>query len=366
MKRKKKILLIGPFPPPIGGDTVLTRDLFRSSQWRENGMEIITVNTSHSGGVRLPESRISISDLARAVRVLFQVTLRLPGSRAVLFWSNRRFLCTAGTAVIYLCNLFGKPVLVKAFGGSLGKRIKGMSRRGRRFVTGMLKRCRYVLPETGELTRELKEDLGIPPSQVRMLPNFLPERFFDEASPENRSGKFRGRAIFLGQIKKEKGVFDIISALSNSPQYSCDFYGPVADRDSEEFAESLAGGKNLEYRGIASPEEVPELIRKHDVLLLPTWHSGEGYPAVILQAFACRTAVVASDWMSIPDLIGEGQRGILIPAKDPGALRKALDKLASGEELRERIIENARVYAQKYSEKKIIGDILISELLAEY
>jgi len=366
MNRKKKILLIGPFPPPIGGDTVLTRDLLRSSQWREKDLEVVTVNTSHSGGVRLPETRISLSDLARAARVLFQVTMKLPGSRAVLFWSNRRFLCTVGTAVIYLCNLFGKPVLVKAFGGSLGKRIKRMSRRGRRIVTGMLKRCRYILPETEEFTRELKEDLGIPSSQVRMLPNFLPERFFGGDNPESRAGRFGGRAIFLGQIKKEKGVFTIIRALTDTPQFSCDFYGPVVARDREQFTESLAGAENLQYRGIASPEEVPELIRMHDALLLPTWHSGEGYPAVILQAFACGTAVIATDWISIPDMIGKNQRGILIPVKDPGALSRALEELASDGELRKSIIENGRAYAQQYSEEKIIGDILISDLLAEY
>jgi glycosyltransferase involved in cell wall biosynthesis len=138
------------------------------------------------------------------------------------------------------------------------------------------------------------------------------------------------------------------------------------ERDREDFHRQISGSDNLDYRGVIPPGEVPELLGEYDVLLLPTWHSGEGYPAVILQAFATGTAVIASRWLSIPDLIGEDHRGVLIPARDPEALRRAMDRLASDERFRRGIIENAHSYARRYSEKAIIGDILISDLLAEY
>jgi len=363
--RERKLLLIGPFPPPIGGDTVLTEDLKRSSQWTKNGIDLITVNTSHRGGVRLPDTRISPSDMIRAGRIIIQILIRLPRTEAVLFWANRRFLCTAGTVIIHLCNLFGRPVLAKAFGGSLAKRIKRMRGRRRKLVVGALKKCRYILPETGRLARELVDDIGIPPSQVRMMPNFLSERFFNDPDPGPVDGSFDGKCLFLGQIKREKGVFTIIRALKSQAAYSCDFFGPIVERDREEFTGQMAESSNMEYRGIASPGEVPSILGKYDVLLLPTRHKGEGYPAVILQAFAMGVPVIASDWICIPDLIGDNQRGILIPVKKPEALLAALDRLSSDFEFREAVRDNARDYARMYSEEKIIGDILISGLLGK-
>lgn len=363
MNRKNRVLLIGPFPPPIGGDTVLTEDLMKSGQWNEHGIEIVAVDTSHRGGVRLPETKLRLSDIIRAFEILGKVLIRLPRSRAVLLWANRRFLCTLGTGIIYLCNLFGRPVLAKAFGGSLGKRIKGMSRRRRRYVVGMLKRCRFLLPETADLTRELVEDLGIPEVQVGMLPNFLPDRFFRE-NAGGGGGSFSGRCVFLGQIKREKGVFTIIRALSGHPGYSCDFFGPVVERDRERFQEEISGHSNLVYRGSVSPAQVPERLREYDALLLPTRHSGEGYPAVILQAFACGAAVIASRWLSIPDLTGENLRGILVPPEDPDALISVLDRLGSDKRFRKEITDNARHFAEGYSERRVIGGLLISEYLS--
>jgi glycosyltransferase involved in cell wall biosynthesis len=196
-----------------------------------------------------------------------------------------------------------------------------------------------------------------------MLPNFLAERYFTELDKDNRDIEFRGKCLFLGQIKREKGIFTIIQGLSGLHGYSCDFYGPVVARDREEFMEKVGPIPNLEYRGIASPEEVPDILKSYDALLLPTSHSGEGYPAVILQAFACRTAVIASRWISIPDLIGDDEMGVLIPVGDQDALVEALDRLSGDREFRDRVRGNALEYAIKYSERRIIGEMLISDIL---
>ncbi|MDZ7860340.1 MAG: hypothetical protein U5O15_06700 [Candidatus Krumholzibacteriota bacterium] len=93
--------------------------------------------------------------------------------------------------------------------------------------------------------------------------------------------------------------------------------------------------------------EAGRLFREYNFLLLRIWHSYKGSPAVILKAFASRTAVITSGWIYIPDLIGEDKRNGMIPEKDPEALLKAWDKLTLNRKLRCRITSNTRTYTKR-------------------
>ena len=97
--RNKQILLIGPLPPPIGGETVSTSRLIGSRHWADAGAEIATINLYGDGGmIKLPGERIYAKDVLRAVRVLFEFVRRLPGKDIVLLWITRRSLCSLGLA----------------------------------------------------------------------------------------------------------------------------------------------------------------------------------------------------------------------------------------------------------------------------
>lgn len=360
---------MGPLPPPVGGDTVTTLNLARSGYWQEAGIDVVTVDTSGGGEVKLPGRRLSITDAFRALRVITSVSVKLPGADALLLWANSRFLCTAGLVMILLAGLFGKPVAAKVFGAFLGERIKGMSPVRRKWTISVLKRCGLVLPQTGALMDELVQGLGLGASQVMLFPNYVKDAYFSAAVREK--GKDTGddhpggfvRLIFLGQIKNDKGIFDIIEAVGGEDFCSCDFYGPVADPDSERFKREVARYANIRYRGITPPENVPSILAEHDALLLPTYHVGEGYPAVILQAFASRVTVIASDWLSISDMMGDGERGFLVPVKDAKALAEAVRRLATESETVAELRENAYEYAKRFSEESIVGGSLIPGLI---
>ena len=59
------------------------------------------------------------------------------------------------------------------------------------------------------------------------------------------------------------------------------------------------------YCGAVSPGDVPEIIRQHDLLLLPTYWESEGYPGVILEAMQCGRPVIATRWAGIPEVVEE-------------------------------------------------------------
>ncbi len=358
--KAKRVLLIGPFPPPIGGDTVLTLNVSRSRYWREHGIALECIDTSPGDRVRVPDERLTPGDLLRGVRVFLDFVVKLPRCDAVLLWANNRFLVTAGLAVIGWSSLWGKPVFVKVFGAYLARRIRRIPSPWRRLALYLLGKTACVFPETRFLARELVDEGWLPAELVLVLPNFLAGGSFGHVRAPKR---FTGRCVFFGQIKREKGVFDIIDALGGEAHAICDFYGPVLDRDRAAFLEAISGHRNLSYGGSIEPGLVSSVASGYDVLLLPTYHESEGHPAVILEAYAAGIPVIATDWLSLPEIVENGTRGILVPVKSPQKIREALDRLAADALSYESMCGNARAFAEKYSEQAVLDGILIPRVL---
>ncbi|MFN2226264.1 MAG: glycosyltransferase, partial [Anaerolineae bacterium] len=70
-----------------------------------------------------------------------------------------------------------------------------------------------------------------------------------------------------------------------------------------------------------------------------------GLPNVLLEAMASGCAIVASNVAGIPQVIHDGQTGLLVPQQDPAALAEAICRLLEDETLRRRLAEGARAAA---------------------
>jgi glycosyltransferase involved in cell wall biosynthesis len=85
--------------------------------------------------------------------------------------------------------------------------------------------------------------------------------------------------------------------------------------------------------GFLPPEDLPALIRQARLLVLPSLFEGFGLPVV--EAFACRTAVVASNAGSLPEVAGDA--AILVDPEDVLDIARGLYRVCTNEGLRERL-----------------------------
>jgi len=359
MSSKKRFLLIGPFPPPIGGDTVFNLTMSESRYWEENGIELIKLDTSPKEGLKLPQDRLRLKDIIRGIRTYFSFVGKLPRVDCVMVWSNTRFVLTLGTVIIYTSAFFGKPIAVWLFSTYFYKRYMRVPSLWRHLSRRALERANLIFCQTKLLSDILMKRLGIPEGRIVFFPNFVQDEHISESVGHR---EFEGRCVFVGQIKREKGVFDIIEAIGGDGRFSCDFYGPVHERDRGEFIAELEGKDNLSYRGLLNHDEVVETISRYDILLLPSFHPSEGYPAVVFESFAAGVPVLATDWLALKEIVKDGDRGILVPIKSPLAIRSSLERLKGDGDLYNRLRENALDFARRHSEKCVINDILIARL----
>jgi glycosyltransferase involved in cell wall biosynthesis len=144
-------------------------------------------------------------------------------------------------------------------------------------------------------------------------------------------------------VKPSKGVRDIFAAVRTLGNATAvDVYGPLCDGiEIAEFTQAVR------YCGELSSSEVTEMISHYDVLLLPTYYPGEGYPGVILEAFAAGLPAIATRWQAIPEIV-TGDNGILIEPRDPFHLAAAMQYLAHSPAEYRRLHEGALQTARRF------------------
>ncbi len=110
--------------------------------------------------------------------------------------------------------------------------------------------------------------------------------------------------------------------------------------------------------------DVPELFAAIDIYLIPS--RGEGAPVTLFEAMAAGKPVIATRVGGIPDIIEDGENGILVPPEDSNAMANAILRLANDDDLRDKLGKNARKkFAESYSSEAILSKIeaLYDELL---
>ncbi len=149
---------------------------------------------------------------------------------------------------------------------------------------------------------------ALPQDRVVVIPNFL------EPDPgegkENRSG-----VLFVGRLSQEKGVAPLLAAA----ELAQDIISVAGDGPLVESVEEAAARGRLRHLGSLGPIDVLDAMKRSIALVIPSvWY--EGFPMVVLEAFATGTPVIASKIGSLSEVIDHGITGLLVEPGDGTAL----------------------------------------------
>lgn len=240
------------------------------------------------------------------------------------------------------------PFIVTGHGGDVTGMNKGIMRK---LKARVLKRAAGVTAVSNHLADVLH---GIDPDKkIEILPMGCDTSKF---GPEHRVENFFGQGdkkviLFVGRLAEKKGVTYLIEAMKQVENAILIIAGdgPLREQLMEQ-ARPL--GEKVRFIGSKTHEELEAVYASADVFAAPSVQAKngdiEGYGLVFLEAMASGLPVVASRSGGIPDLVHDGENGLLTEPGDPDDLAKALNRLLQDEALREVLSQNGYATAKDH------------------
>lgn len=155
----------------------------------------------------------------------------------------------------------------------------------------------------------------------------------------------------VAQLVERKGMPVLVQTCKVLDERGFDFQcviagdGPQRALLEEMIAECQIQDK-VQLVGVVFQEQLLSYLDRADVFVLPCLTASDGdrdgIPVVLMEAMAMEIPTVSTYVSGIPELIQDGQSGLLVPEKDPVALADALERLLRDRELGARLGKNAR------------------------
>ena len=170
--------------------------------------------------------------------------------------------------------------------------------------------------------------------------------------------------IFVGRLVKEKGINELIRAFTElnktENNISLLLIGPFEqdlDPLDTEVYDLIHEHDKIYTTGYQ--QDVRPYFSISDVLTFPSYR--EGFPNVVMQANAMNLPVIVSDINGCNEIVENDTNGIIIPVKDTGALKVAMNRVKRDNALRLNMTENARYLITENYERKQFWEILLKE-----
>jgi glycosyltransferase involved in cell wall biosynthesis len=160
--------------------------------------------------------------------------------------------------------------------------------------------------------RGLMIEGGLPAKRIRVVPNFR------EPDP-GVAGAARGGVLYLGRLASEKGIGALIAASDRIPG----FLRIAGSGPLESAVARAAGSGSLIRLGRLDANAALDALRGASALVVPSiWF--EGFPMVVLEAYATGTPVIASRIGSLAEIVEDGVTGLLAQPDDPEDLARQI------------------------------------------
>jgi glycosyltransferase involved in cell wall biosynthesis len=165
----------------------------------------------------------------------------------------------------------------------------------------------------------------------------------------------------IARLCDVKGQRELIAALADVPDARLVLVGGDLEAggafqaELERAADRLGVRDRVVFAGYRA--DAAELLSDVDVFALPSWT--EGLPITVLEAMARSRPVVATPVGGTPEVVADGETGLLVPPQDPTALAAALRRLLADPELRRRMGEaGRRRVEERFSAREMTDRVL--------
>ncbi|MEJ2888597.1 glycosyltransferase family 4 protein [Actinomycetospora aeridis] len=262
-------------------------------------------------------------------------TIATEHARAPFDLLHAQYAYPNGLAVLRAAHDLGLPAAVSVQGGD-GHWVGTCCDTHRTLVRAVFAGAPALVIGSSSFAAEVSERHGVDPARWTVVSGATDtERF----RPAREPGTLADPPVLLyhGRVDARKGVLDLLDAVADllgrgrRLRLVVSGIGPdtatVADRVTE-----LGLDEHVTQLGYTAYEDAHEVYRRGDVFVSPTY--AEGFSNTVLEAMATGLPVVSTDVVGVRDCVRDGENGLLVPPKDPGALADAIVRVLDDPDLR--------------------------------
>jgi glycosyltransferase involved in cell wall biosynthesis len=333
---KSKILFILHLPPPIHGAAMMGKYI-QESKLIDSSFDCYCINLATASNLS-DIGRISSKKILKyllLIKQIFHIVRHIP-PKLVYITPN------AGGSAFY------KDFVVVQMLKSMGCKVvvhyhnKGVSSYQDKWFYNFLykrffKNLRVIL-----LAEVLYKDMAkyVKRENVYICPNGIPNSY-KEGLEARRNNKVPD-LLFLSNLLISKGVFVLLDALKILKErgytFVCQFVGgETAEINAMQFAKEIEKRKLndiVSYVGRKVGKEKDSFFRQADIFVFPTYYYNECFPLVILEAMEYKLPIISTNEGGIPDIVKDGENGLICEKQNPDSLADCIAKLLDDEELR--------------------------------
>ena len=340
------VFLTGIWPPDVGGPATHGPDFARFL--RDRGHEVVVVTMADGEPTDRP---VPVKTVARALP--FPLRYPLVAARAAQLGRGADVLYATGTyaAAAAASRIARRPLVVKLvsdpayerawrlglFRGSLeefqaagGPKLTAL----RRLRTLALRRSRrIVVPSTYLAT--IAARWGLDEWRIEVLVNPAPPP--REVEPEALDP---GTFVFVGRLTAQKALGVALAAVAELPEARLLIVGDGPERGTLELEAARLGlEERVRFLGAVPRERTLALVAGATASVLSS--AWENLPHAAVEALSVGVPVVSTAVGGVPEVVHDGENGLLVPPGDPLALAAALRRLLDDPPLRARLAASA-------------------------
>lgn len=308
---KKKIGIIGQFPPPIHGLSKALDTLYNSYLNKEFEFTKIDITSNNKILINLVKILFSKLDL-------YYLTI----SQSKL--GNIRDLI-----IIKLIQLKKRKIIIHLHGGGFRNILDNE-------FGSFQKNLNYkILSEVsagivlGDSLKYIFKGI-IPEEKIYIVKNCVDDEFLiDDNEFELKLNLLKSKKqlqiLYLSNFIKEKGYLEVLNIAkvfkeNNKNNFKFVFAGKFFDKNDEkeffDFIKLNNLNEIIEYKGVVNGESKRKLLKESDIFILLTKYKNEGQPISILEAMGNGILIICTDHAGIPDIVKNSINGIVIKTKD--------------------------------------------------
>ncbi|MBE9502218.1 MAG: glycosyltransferase family 4 protein [Dehalococcoidia bacterium] len=218
------------------------------------------------------------------------------------------------------------------------------------FMQGIVaRRLDGVITDSESSAQEIRRIFKVPPSKMRTVYLGVDTDVFRKMDGHKQESN---SLIMVGRTEdRKKGIVYLLQALRLLKGDGLRPKLTIVDQvNSGSLALELIKKYELQdmvsFTGRLTTEELVSQYSAADVAITPSVYEGFGLPAA--EAMACEVPVIATSAGALPEVVSQGETGILVPPQDPHALASAIKRFLEDESLRRRMGGEGRRWVEKH------------------